>query len=185
MTTDRSATQSAASTPTPTGTSGRAESAANPSPYTKSGLVCRHCNTEFRHTDRIGCCSACPAVAARVDRDEPVGGGRPMRAHDMSRYWRLVNVSGGRVTGTFWVSAPTRNGSTWVKAVDVTVWDDDQHTWGRWVTDMTAAVQDGVVDLSEYMIDRRVRVDVLAQRAAVEAAILAAAEAVTWPEGDR
>ena len=108
-----------------------------------------------------------------------------MRAHDMSRYWRLVNVSGGRVTGTFWVSAPTLNGSTWVKAVDVTVWDDDQHTWGRWVTDMTAAVHDGVVDLSEHMIDRRVRVDVLAQRAAVEAAILAAAEAVTWPEGDR
>ena len=43
-----------------------------------------------------------------------------MRAHDMSDHWRLVDVSGSRVTGTFWVSAPTWNGATWVKAVDVT-----------------------------------------------------------------
>lgn len=59
-----------------------------------------------------------------------------MRAHDMSKYWRLVNVSGGRVA----------------------------------------------VDLAEHMIGSRVRADVLAQRGAVEAAILAAAEAVDWPE---
>lgn len=109
-----------------------------------------------------------------------------MRAHDMSDYWRLVNISGGRVTGTFWVQASSKRGAVgWVRAVDVTVWVDDDHTWGRTLDPfMTASVKDGKVDLSEHMIspDAGVRKFVLARRADVEAAILAASEAVDWSE---
>ena len=105
-----------------------------------------------------------------------------MKAHDMSDYWRLVNVSGGRVSGTFWVSAPTARDVIWVRAVDVTVWADDDRRWGRHVTDMTADVKDGAVGLTAHMIGSPVREDVLEQREAVEAAILAAAQAVDWQE---
>jgi len=100
--------------------------------------------------------------------------------HDMSRYWRLVSVEGGPITGTVWVSIP-RKGEQTVKAVDMTLWADEKHSWGRLIKDMTAFIRNGVVEISKHMIEERVREDVLDQIDAVKVAILAAAAAVTWP----
>ena len=109
----------------------------------------------------------------------------PPKGHDMSRYWRLVSVENGRVTGTFWVDAPDKRGRRSVKAVDVTVWADDARTWGRAVTDLTAFLDgDGEVDIPPHMIREQVRDDVLAQIDAMKAACLAAVNAVEWEDED-
>ena len=101
---------------------------------------------------------------------QPVG-------HDMSRYWRLVSVEVGPVTGTFWVRRPDRRGAI-VTAVDVTVWADDERTWGRNVRSMTAFVEGDNVRLG--YIDPHVRDDVLDRSDDVRAAVLAAARAAEW-----
>ena len=64
---------------TPTQMPGRAENAANPAPYTKSGMFCRHCHTGYRHTDAIGCCSACRRCfkgLTAFDRHQSIENGR-------------------------------------------------------------------------------------------------------------
>lgn len=104
-------------------------------------------------------------------------------ARDMSRYWRLVSVSDGPVTGTLWVSRPSGQ-TTLVQAVRVTVWIDPQRTWGRVVTDMIAWVKGDDVDIPERMTDPDVRSDVLDRLDDVKAAVLAAARAVKWENID-
>ena len=64
----------------------------------------------------------------------------------MTRYWRLVSVEGGPVTGTFWVRRPSGR-ETVVTAVDVTVWADDAHTCGRNIRDMAALIVGDDVDI--------------------------------------
>ena len=106
------------------------------------------------------------------------------KGHDMSRYWRLVSVENGRVTGTFWIDAPGKRGRQTVNAVDVTVWADDARTWGRVVKDMTAFIEGGEVSISPHMIAEQVRDDVLSQIDAMKAAVLAAVNAVEWDAAD-
>ena len=85
-----------------------------------------------------------------------------MRAHDMSEHWRLINVSGGHIRGTFWVDVePDRQGRTLIRAVDVTVWHEDRK-WGRVLThgDLTAWVKGDEVDLSLRSVNPVARDDV-------------------------
>jgi hypothetical protein len=103
------------------------------------------------------------------------------RGWDMTRYWRLVSVDGGPVTGTFWVTRPDeeRRGKIHVYAVDVTLWDEER-TFGRCFTtnDVTATVIDGVPDLG---IVRGRWADLTEDDAEhFKAAALAAANAVEW-----
>lgn len=109
-------------------------------------------------------------------KPKPVG-------HDMSRYWRLVSVDAGPVTGTFWVSRPGWRGA-FVQAVRVTLWINTRRTRGCVVTDMIAWVKGDEVDLPEHMIDPRVRADVLDRLDDVKAAVLAAARAFKWGDDD-
>lgn len=106
--------------------------------------------------------------------------------HDMSRFWRLVSIENGRVTGTAWVTRPTDKGEQHVKAVDLVVWSDDQHHTGITVSDLTAFVRDGVVDLPRHMIQgpEWVQAEVWDQVDAVKAAMLAASITVVWPAKD-
>ena len=106
-----------------------------------------------------------------------------VKAFDMSRYWRLVSVEGGRVNGTFWVQWP-KYGMTWVSAVDVAIWDEElRRTWGHALTrgELSATVKDGTVDIrvlrpgvNEEFV-RECEVD-------IKDAILAAVAAVEWPD---
>lgn len=106
--------------------------------------------------------------------------------HDMSRFWRLVSVKNGLVTGTFWVSRPNdKRDEQIVKAVDVLVWHEKEHYSGRVINDMTAFIRGGEVDLPPHMIREQVRDDVLAKIDEVKVAILAAAAAVTWTDEPR
>jgi hypothetical protein len=102
---------------------------------------------------------------------------------DMSRFWRLVSVEGGPVEGTFWVRRPDRHGVT-VTAVDVTVWGDDERTWGRNVRSMAAFIVGDEVDIPEYVIGHRDLSRVLARLDDAKAAVLAAARAVEWGDDE-
>ena len=108
-------------------------------------------------------------------------------AHDMGRYWRLVDVDGGRVTGTFWVSLNRADRVQYVRTVDVIVWDDDEHRSGRtlYSDSLTAFIEGGEVRIPEHMIREQVRADVLDEMDAMKAAIRLAAEAAVRPEVDR
>ena len=111
-------------------------------------------------------------------------------AHDMGRYWRLVTVDGGLVTGAFWVALPLpahRNQSVHVKTVDVIVWADERHTSGCCLdsADLTAFVDDGEVRIPEHMISKQIRWDVLDAMDAMKIAIRLAAEAAVRPEAAR
>lgn len=107
------------------------------------------------------------------------------RGHDMSKFWRLVSVEGGLVTGTWWVSSPDRRGESWVKSVDVVVWHDELHRSGVVMNaGITASVAGGVVDLPRHMIHGQHKYAVWSNLDAVKASILAAVEAVEWPCGD-
>lgn len=99
--------------------------------------------------------------------------------HDMSRYWRLVSIENGPVTGTVWVTKPDR-GEQHVKPVDLIIWDEGHHS-GMTITDLTAWIRDGVVEIPEHMIRGNARLEVLDRIEAVKVAVLAAASAVTWP----
>jgi hypothetical protein len=101
--------------------------------------------------------------------------------HEVLRYWRLVSIEGGPCTGTVWISIPHKGEQT-VKAVDMILWADEKHSWGRLIKGMTAFIRNGVVEISKHMIEEKVRDDVLDQIDAVKVAILAAAAAVTWPD---
>lgn len=108
-----------------------------------------------------------------------------VKAYDMGQYWRLVSVDGGRVTGTFWVSLPASSQrEAHVTSVDVIVWVDDKHTWGRtlYSDSLIAFVKDGEVRIPEHSIREHVRADVLdAMDAMVTAIRLAVAAAEGGP----
>ena len=112
-------------------------------------------------------------------------------AHDMGTYWRLVDVDGGRVTGTFWVLLPSeraRRQDVSLVTVDVTVWDDEHHHAGRMLysRDLTAFIEeDGEVHIPEHMIREQVRYDVLDAMDAMKVAVRLAADAAIRPEADR
>lgn len=109
-----------------------------------------------------------------------------VKAFDMGRTWRLVGVEGGRVTGTFWVALdPDQKRATHVKTVDVTVWADDQKTWGRtlYSDSLTSFVEGGDIDIPEHMIREQVRHDVLDAMDDMRSAIRAAVDAASPEEG--
>ena len=105
-----------------------------------------------------------------------------VKGFDMSRYWRLVSVEGGPVTGTFWATRPDekRRGQIHVYTVDVTLWDEERAFGRRFTTnDVIATVIDGVPDLG---IVRGRWADLTEDDAEhLKAAVLAAANAVEWP----
>lgn len=86
-----------------------------------------------------------------------------VQAYDMGRFWRLVSVDSGRVTGTFWVTHGPDGEVNHVRPVDVAVWADDQHTWGRvlYSDSLTAFVNGDEIRIPEHMIREQVRADVL------------------------
>jgi hypothetical protein len=88
---------------------------------------------------------------------------REVKAYDMGRFWRLVSVDGGRVTGTFWVTLPDERGRAHVKSVDVVVWADDDHTSGRvlYSDSLDVFVEGDEIRVPEHTIRERVRDDVL------------------------
>jgi hypothetical protein len=76
-----------------------------------------------------------------------------LRAFDLTRFQRLVAVEGGLVTGTFAVMPATRaERESWVKAYDVVLWSDDEHSSGLvlYSNDLTCAVRDGAAELSIF-----------------------------------
>ena len=84
------------------------------------------------------------------------------RAYDMSQHWRLVNVEGKPISGTFWVDVePGKDGRRIVRAVDVVVWHEEA-AFGRVLSskDLTAWVKGDEVDLSKHMIRSDVLADV-------------------------
>lgn len=101
-----------------------------------------------------------------------------MKAYPLSRYQRLVGISGGLVTGTFKVLRARVGDRAWVETVDVTVSDDEDHRSGivLYSGDLTASVENGVADLRDYMIhpDTK-RAAVLAAEDAMRAALVGAA----------
>lgn len=109
-----------------------------------------------------------------------------VRAHDMSQHWRLVDVEGGRVTGTFWVDSPDRRGRQIVKSIDVIMWHTDEHHSGRLLRThgLTAFVEGGDVEIPRHMIDEGVRDDVLDVLDDMNAAILAAVAAAKFDESE-
>lgn len=71
-------------------------------------------------------------------------------AYDMSQYQRIINVDGGRVTGSFSVMPGNRDGEVWVNPIDVVVWDEG-HNSGRVIYsgDIAAVrVADGAADVN-------------------------------------
>ena len=82
-------------------------------------------------------------------------------AYDMGKFWRLVTVDGGLVTGTFWVSLGRSADSqaVHVKTVDVVVWADERRSSGRvlYSDSLTAFIEDGEVRVPEHMIREQVR----------------------------
>lgn len=94
------------------------------------------------------------------------------KAYDMSQHWRLVNVEGKPISGTFWVDVkPDKDGRRIVRTVDVVVWHEEAK-FGRALNsrDLTAWVKGDEVSLSKHMI----RSDALADVAAHWDAMLSA-----------
>ena len=87
-----------------------------------------------------------------------------MKAYSMDRFWRIVGVDGGRVTGMFVVVLSTiaRDPRVRVYPLDVKVWHDDEYTSGRilYGQDFTAWVLDDDVELPRHMIASNKRADV-------------------------
>ena len=83
------------------------------------------------------------------------------QAHDMSRFWRLFTYQHGRVNGTFVVMAG-KDGVHNVKPFEVTIYADEDHSWGRvlYSQDLTAFYRDGAVDVPRHMIREAVRFDI-------------------------
>jgi len=79
-----------------------------------------------------------------------------MKAYSMDRFWRIVGVDGGRVTGTFVAVIPAGrlDDRTMVTPLDVTVWHDDEHTSGRilYGKDFVAWVDGENVNMPKHMI---------------------------------
>jgi len=68
-----------------------------------------------------------------------------------------------------------------IRPVDLIIWDERRS--GMMITDLTAYIRDGgVVEIPEYMIRGDARAEVLDQIEAVKVAMLAASNAITWPE---
>lgn len=80
------------------------------------------------------------------------------QAYDMSRFWRILEVQHGRVSGSFIVHAD-KSGPHNVKPHEVAVFHDDEHTSGRSLCsrDLTAFVVDGEIRLPKHMIRSEVR----------------------------
>lgn len=109
---------------------------------------------------------------------------RSLEVADMSRFWRLVSAGQGRVSGTWWVSAPNR-GVTHIRSVDVTLWlgsDGDVRHWGRTCSDhITAFVENGQVT-HLHARDRESEVRAVADD--LNDVLLAVASIVEWPEAE-
>lgn len=111
------------------------------------------------------------------------------QAHDMSRYWRIFTYQHGRVNGTFIVYAGKDRIHN-VKPLDVTVYVDEQHSWGRILKhdDLIAFLRDGEIDIPEHMIRERVRAEVEDAMpdllAAIEACIAAFPEPTDQDQAD-
>lgn len=84
------------------------------------------------------------------------------KAYDMSKYQRIVAWEGNRIRGDFKVLDSKDGSEKWVKPIDVTIYVDDNHSWGRCVyyDDFTASVKSGTVNLPKHMISERVLFDV-------------------------
>lgn len=84
-----------------------------------------------------------------------------MSAHDMTRFWRIFTVDHGRVRGDFIVYA-AKVGVHDVKPLNVTLWADEAHTWGRVVKydDFIAMVRDDGITIPAHMIRADVRLDI-------------------------
>ena len=73
-------------------------------------------------------------------------------AHDMSQHWRLISAEATndthRVYGTWWAT------SEYVKAVDVTIWDNAmQCGWVFYSNSLTAFIEtDGSVRIPKHMV---------------------------------
>lgn len=101
-------------------------------------------------------------------------------AVDMSDYWRLVSAQQGRVRGTWWVSRHHSDGLH-VSSVDVTLYADDEHTWGRTCSDqIRATIVDGEVTHLGVEDDRKAEADGCMDD--LRAVIVAAANAPKWEE---
>jgi len=87
-----------------------------------------------------------------------------MKAYSMDRFWTIVGVEGGRVTGMFVAVIPNsvRDPRVTVYPLDVKVWHDDDHTSGRvlYGKDFTAWVLDDDVELPRHMIASNKRADI-------------------------
>ena len=87
-----------------------------------------------------------------------------MKAYSMDRFWTIVGVEGGRVTGMFVAVIPMSrlDDRTMVYPLDVTVWHDDEHTSGRLLygKDFVAWVDGENVTLAKHMIASDKRADV-------------------------
>lgn len=78
-----------------------------------------------------------------------------IQAYDLGRFQRIVQVDGSRIRGKFQVlSARDDRDEAWVSAIDVTVYADDDRSWGRvfYSNDLTGSVKDGVAQLSKHMV---------------------------------
>ena len=71
-------------------------------------------------------------------------------AHDMSQHWRLISAEADddthRVSGTWWAT------SEYIKAVDVTIWDNAMRGWVFYSNSLTAFIEDGTVTIPKHMI---------------------------------
>lgn len=98
---------------------------------------------------------------------------------DMGRYWRVVSVSHGRVSGQVVALLPVgKSGEVHVTPMDITLWHDDDRRSGRILHSdgFTAFIKDGTVRLPEHMIRSDARDDVADVQTDLEHAIVLAVE---------